>query len=465
MKLFNKFKKYISNINDNPFKSRSKSSVIFNHYGKRNYYSTFGYSKKIMPKDYLDMYLRQEIANRVVNTFPEAIWSKPPVITDKPESHEETEFTKKLELIEKEFKLFNTICRLDILTGLGHFGLLLLGINDGLPLSKPIKRKSFNENDLLFITPFGEYSIMIQKYETDPTNKRYGLPLLYQITMNNRMEQETTTNMSPTVFVVHYSRVLHVAEGLLSNNVSGIPRLECVMNRLEDYEKVIGGTAEVFYLNSRGGIHFNLDKDSRASEEELEEMKDSIECSLNGLSRAYITRGVDVNVVQFNINESKEILSDIITSIAIGSDIPQRKLTGAETAKLAGDQDDTGFLTTVDERRKNHCENSILRPLIDKFIELGILPFVEKYEIIWPDLRTETSKEKADNAMKMAQATTIFKSGNADHLLTDKQFVEDIAGQEYKESEVNKNINEEDEQIDEDNEIIKKEDKKDKENK
>ena len=45
---------------------------------------------------------------------------------------------------------------------------------------------------------------------------------------------------------VHASRVLHVAEDCLDDDVYGIPRLKPVFDRLDDLLKVVGGSAEFF---------------------------------------------------------------------------------------------------------------------------------------------------------------------------------------------------------------------------
>ena len=58
---------------------------------------------------------------------------------------------------------------------------------------------------------------------------------------------------------VHYSRILHVAEGVLQNSYKGEPRLSRVFNLLDDLMKVAGGSAETFWLTANRGLQADID--------------------------------------------------------------------------------------------------------------------------------------------------------------------------------------------------------------
>ena len=55
----------------------------------------------------------------------------------------------------------------------------------------------------------------------------------------------------------------------------------------------------------------------------------------------------------------------------------------------------------------------MIRPLVDKFIQLGVLSEV-KYNIKWPDLNTMSMREVADVAARMGQAIRNIASAMAE---------------------------------------------------
>jgi len=50
--------------------------------GARDYYQVFGYKRILTSDDLLGKYQRQDIAARVVDSPPDAVWAYPPSIVD-----------------------------------------------------------------------------------------------------------------------------------------------------------------------------------------------------------------------------------------------------------------------------------------------------------------------------------------------------------------------------------------------
>ena len=69
--------------------------------------------------------------------------------------------------------------------------------------------------------------------------------------------------------LVHASRVIHVAEDILDDEVYGIPRLEPLYNYLDDLLKVVGGSAEMFWLDAKRRLVFSL-RDEYTTSPEME---------------------------------------------------------------------------------------------------------------------------------------------------------------------------------------------------
>ena len=98
------------------------------------------------------------------------------------------------------------------------------------------------------------------------------MPLIYNLNAGGYGGTNSTTAsqiMKRETIQVHYTRVIHVAEGLLENDVLGTPRLEPIVNRLIDLEKIVGGGSEIFFLNARGGIHMNQQPETKLANTDL----------------------------------------------------------------------------------------------------------------------------------------------------------------------------------------------------
>ena len=81
----------------------------------------------------------------------------------------------------------------------------------------------------------------------------------------------------------------------------------------------------------------------------------------------------------------------------------------------------------------------MLRPVIDWFILNGIIskPKNNRYEIGWEVPDISSGLDRADIAVKKSQALSNYvNTMGADKLITEKQFVEEILGEEYREDDL-----------------------------
>lgn len=96
------------------------------------------------------LYDREAIAARVVEVLPKESWQSQPSIFEDEDADTETEFETAWNGLadnlrgnswfhqEEGSPIWDHLCRADILSGIGHFGIILLGIGDGLPLDQPV---------------------------------------------------------------------------------------------------------------------------------------------------------------------------------------------------------------------------------------------------------------------------------------------------------------------------------------
>jgi hypothetical protein len=235
-------------------------------------------------------------------------------------------------------------------------------------------------------------NVNIDTYETDPKNERYGLPKQYKIKMRSGISTEATLQKS-----VHWTRIIHVAEDCLEDDINGTPQLEAVLNRLQDLELIAGGSAEMFWEGAFYGLNFKLSPDARLEPDMETKMKNEMEKFVHKVQRYIRTVGVDVQTLAPTVVDPSNHVSMLVDLIACAKGIPKRILLGSERGELASSQDEKAWMDNVDGRRREHCEPVILRPFINRLITVGVLPEPkEKYAVDWPDLMAPGEKDIAE---------------------------------------------------------------------
>ena len=443
-----------SAIND---RLKNIGNMLSTYKGNRDMYSVLGYKESPTETDYFDRYKRQDIAKRIIEAYPDACWQEKPIITDDENTQEQTDFERQVEELFENNKIrgISTSKKLDILANIGSYCALYIAIADGKNPIEPLEG-SFKSKDVLFLAPYSQRNIAVSKWEQNPESPRYGKPALYTLEANSVESTRgiNTINQKQSL-LVHHTRILHIAEGSLENPLIGTPRLESVLNRLDDLEKVVGGGAETYWLNARGGLHINVESDSLLNSEQSEQINEMLQNFSNTLTRFIKTQNVQVTPINHTVSDPLNHFDTIISLIASATKIPKRILIGSEVGSLASTQDEDNWIAKVRSRQLDFCEYSILRPLIDFFILYGILPAPtrNKYVILWPDLQKISDSEKADIALKQMTATEKYLGGRsgAELLIPEKQFVEDFLHVEYREADLG--TIEQDIQIDDGNEL------------
>lgn len=402
------------------------------HGGERDFNSVFGYLSEVKADDMARQFGRKGIANRIASAYPKAVWNNPPEILDDPDNEDDTNFEESVKLLVKKLSLWNKIQRAEILANIGNYSVLFLGTGD-----EKSDEELVRANEVLFLTPYSEQGASIQEWGEDQTNERFGLPIKYQL---DSIEIETgggrmTQGGRSTSIVAHHSRVFHFTESPIDSDVYGQPIVRSVFDYLLDLEKVVGGAAEIFWVNGRGG--FNMSADADALITDGASMEGQMTEYLHGLRRFLKTQGINIQPLQLTVESPRDHFDVLLQLISAGTGIPLRILSGSERGELASSQDERNWTNRVDEKRKNDSEKN-LRQIIDKFIEIGVLPqpLNNDYVVKWPDLYVPTDMEKADIATKKAAAISSYANGNSDYVVPPKQFVEDVLGLEYMEEEV-----------------------------
>lgn len=371
--------------------------------GKRNLYEDLGYTLNPTFENYYGRYKRQDIASAIINAYPNACWVNPPEISE--DEEEETEFETVWKDLVKEKRIFNYLLRADKISGIGNYSILLFGLDDGATFSSPVTKAK----ELMYLQTYMQNSAEIESYESDEKNIRFGLPKEYNIKL-------TTADKSGTVNKrVHFSRCLHIAENLLDNDIEGLPRLENILNRLEDLEKIVGGSGEMFWRGAFPGFAFKKQPDAIFDPEQgTAALEDEIDSYIHGLQRYMKLEGIDIESLTPQVVTPTAHVDAILDLIAGTTGIPKRILIGSERGELASSQDETSWNKKIEGRQKNHCEPNILRPFIDRLIEFGVLPEPKQgYTVKWKSLYMLTDAEKATTAATKTSAIVAYANSSA----------------------------------------------------
>lgn len=427
---------------------------------KRDIYAALGYSRQVTYKELSQLYCRQDIAGRVVDAYPAATWQKKPSVKEIDSSTEITEFDTQFKEMAEKTQLWHYLERADKLSGIGEYGVLYIGAPGDV--ASPLRNMSGPE-DIRYLAVYSQDTARIRKLEDNPKNRRFGLPLSYDIDFSASTGSLLSGDLGPKKNLtksinVHHTRILHVAEGLLQNEIFGQPRLLRVFNLFYDMAKTVGGSGEMFWQGAYRGMQADVDKDMVLDPDDAEALSDEIDEYVDGLRRWVRTRGVKMQAFEATIASPKDTFSVIMSLISGTTGIPQRVLMGSEQGQLASEQDERNWNSRIKERQESYAERRMLRPFIDKCIRYKALPEV-KYKVEWPDLMVLNDETLSMVAVRASQAIkNIAESGNT--IITVPEFREGYLGLEPE----NKDLNELPEMadpnnqqtIDDDNEALPK---------
>lgn len=375
--------------------------------GDRDLYATFGYPTVLEVSRYRAMYERGDIAGRLIDAYPDATWREPPTIAG----------VEGFDGLAGRLKLWSVLQRLDRLCQLGHYGVLLLGLDGGESFDRPATGNNYK---LMYIQPHGEQTAQISQWEDNPSSPRFNKPAQYLVTTGPGW---TGAGGGSRQLRVHWTRVIHIAEDALEHESIGLPRLERIYNRLMDLEKLLGGSAEMYWQNAAMMLAFIADKDAAFEESDKIAMREQLEEMQHGLRRMLRLRGMTAqNIAPGLQGASPDTHVGVqIDMIAGASGIPKRILLGNEAGQLASSQDENAWSARVAERRAQFATPTVLEPFIQRGLAQGWLAgALESLE--WPESDTLGEKGRADVASATATAVATFANTMGDTAITEDEF-------------------------------------------
>jgi len=395
------------------------------HEGARRFSTVLGYSEELDFGSYLWLYERGGLAGQIIDVRADDSWGQPPAVTENDE--EDTEFVSAWnELVERHY-IWDVLRRADAASGIGNYGALMFGLAGNADLSKPVEKGSVKGPEgLLWLRPLNEGQAKIGDVDDDPSSKRCGYPLNYDVQVGEDSRER-----------VHYTRMLHIAEFRTDSEVYGRPWLKRPYDTLIDMlYKTLGGSAESAWLNQRKGAvlspregwDFDLG-DAKV----VDGFKDQLEAYVHDLARFLFAPGMDVaELGGSDVWDPTGLFNAFMKHIAAITRIPMHVLFGSAAGELASSQEDTRRWSGVIARRQNtYVEPRILRPFSDRLIWYGVLPEpADGYKIgkaddegnrHWPPLIPPDEEQAATISMRKATAMKQFADAEGATPFTKKE--------------------------------------------
>jgi len=366
--------------------------------GARNMFRVLGYDRVLTPRMYRWRYDRGGIVARLVEAKPQSTWREGGTLIEDEDPDTETPFEKAWIDLDQRLRIWPLFEQSDVLAGLGRYSVIFIGAAG--EVSTPLQRVT-GPDGILYLSAFSERDVLVEALETNTASPRFGQPTMYNF---QRMTAPLTNGVAAMRGRVHYSRVIHIADGKLDDHMFGQPRLERIWNLLDDLDKVVGGGAEAFWKRVDAGMHLKLDPNIKdMSTEDKAKLDEQLDEYVDGLRRILKTRGIEIDTLSAQTAGIRDPVTTIVSLISAATSIPQRILLGSERGELASSQDRDEWGERIADRRVAFAGPMVVRPFVDRLIELGALPKPEKYEARWPAMKALDELQKVSVAKELAQ--------------------------------------------------------------
>jgi len=428
----NKTTQFVDVIRNSIAISRAKMSRMLDP--NRDIDKECGYPDVIDALQYRKIYDREGLGKRVVEIYPEASWSSNPVVTDGISINEnKSEFAKEWKEFAKSKKVWHYLHRADELSGVGHFGIIVMGIADSKPLKEAVEGVNADtgeisgvlSHELKYLKVFSEENIDISRKDTNPESVRYGMPTLYSIRVADVENRDSSVGTALTNIQVHWTRVLHLADNRKDSDVYGVPRMQAVYNRIYDLRKILSGSGEMFWKGGFPGLSFETLPDVQDAEIDKESLEKEVKAYYEGLQRYIALQGMTAKSLTPQIADPSPHVEAMLKIIAIALGIPYRIFAGAEEARLASSQDARAWNKRVLTRREKYVEPLVIHPFIDVCHKYGFIkskPAEEVANVFWPKIDVSTEEDKANLADKRTNAMSKYVSSDCEAIMALKDF-------------------------------------------
>lgn len=404
----------------------------------RDFNKECGYPADVSLLDIWNMYKREGVAQRIVHVYPVETWKTWPSVYET-EKQKMMPFEIAVEDLVSRFNLWSILERADKMSGLGNFGIVLLGVNDGKKLNEPVSgivddsetqkldsRKTPAALELRYMRVYDQRQVEIDSLETDETSPRYGRPVFYKVRQTSDSESRVTPTSSQKHTMIHWSRVIHLADNRTDNSeIAGVPRMEPAYNRVLDLLKVLGGSSEMFWKGGFPGLSFEVQPGLEDLEFDKDAFKEEIDNYANGLQRYLRLLGVRAVSLSPQVADPSPQIHAGLDQICITINCPKRIFLGTESAHLASTQDQKTWMDRITGRRNNYVVPNIIRPVFVRFVQMGILPVPASgnFKVDWEDPDAVDPLVRAQAFEKIVNAMSQYVSSGLATMVPPLEFM------------------------------------------
>ncbi len=443
----------LDRIEDMVFNAMSMRQKMFSRLSdpRRDIDAECGYPPSIDIEDYKKYYGRDPIASRVVQVLPQESFSTQPLVYETEDVNVLTPFeetwVKMLTQLRGEDSYYNdesanyvwdVLMRADEASGIGHYGGILLGIDDGRSLAEPAtlytkgQERPEKNRQIRFMQVFDEETMEVIELEENRKNKRFGMPTKYKLTFDNERLRDSINGVTSSVegsAEVHWTRVIHLADNTLTNDLMGVPRMRPVFNNILNLYKLSGGSAEMYWQGALPGLSFETHPNVQNPRIDKVEMKKNIENFFNGLQRYIVPVNMQAKSLAPQVVDPTPQMQAQIDLICIKLGVPKRIFMGSERGELASTQDSETWNKRLMRRQTMYITPRIIAPFLNRLIALNVLAEpMSGYRIAWPLMNTLNSVQKADVAFKITQALAMYAQSDSESIIRPDIFMSKVLG-------------------------------------
>jgi hypothetical protein len=429
--------------------------------GLRDYFQALGFKQTLTIADYRGRYERGGIAKVLIDRLPEEMWDDGVfILEEETDAENPTEFeTQSAELWER-LSIESRLMKADKLAGLSTHSVVLIGVKDASDLSTPLPKLK-GPDDIIYLLQFAEDNAQVLSLVSNLQDPRFGRPEYYQLkTVSNPGNGPILPTQTATTDIkVHWTRIIHVAHGLLESDWIGTPDLKASWNDLESLYKVAWGGPEAAWRKMDMGMQWELDPEYDYTTEDgkarLALMDAHIEEMRHNLRRDIKTSGVTAKPLQGTVDKYASNIESNVKLVAGTHCLPYTLLLGEELGLRAGEQNRETLNIVIQGRRKQFG-TPLVRQLQDRLIEYGGLAKPKskggEYQVVWGVEEELNESEKAELGNTYANANLAQSKAGGGLLYTTDE-IRDKVGDDPIEVQGEEEIEEPIEEIEEEAEI------------
>lgn len=268
------------------------------------------------------------------------------------------------------------------------------------------------QRECTFIQVFPEAFAVVAEYDVDERSPRFGMPLRYQVTFGDSSQNTSGGANVPTVTkLVHWTRVVHVTEGRQISESKSYPACQQVLNRVLDCKKIHGPDAEGFFKNGIPIWAFETHPELGSVDLDKTSLKREWEAMINSMQRLLTTEGGTLKALTTALADPKPHVEIQVEAICIKIGCPVPVFKGYEIGEQASTNNDSDWKKRVRQYRDTHVTPNVIIPLIERLIDLYVLPEPEAEDGIkcdWDEPKQENLAEQATIASTRVTAIATF---------------------------------------------------------